>query len=167
MFIIALTLFSAIDDGSISLNRDPVTREIVGGDNDAVKTYDSIRDNRTTYTPGLNFEPSVYQTLCCQVFRCEISIPGDQTGSPDISLLTVAWLRNEEEVVHVDGQTEIENTLRYQSGLDETRYISKLVLTLFQTADAGIYQCVFTDFDSDRELVFSTPFRLDSSKLHT
>ena len=99
------------------------------------------------------------------MFRCNIGIPGDQTGSPDISLLTVTWLRNEEEVVDVDGQTEIENTLRYQSGQDETRYLSELVLTPFQTADAGIYQCVYTDFDSDRELVFSTPFRLDSSKL--
>ena len=161
-----LTSLSAIDDGSIYLHRDPVMREIAGGDNNAVKTYDSIRDNRTAYTPGLTFEPSIYQAgTCCQVFRCHISIPGDQTGSPDISLLTVAWLRNEEEVLNVTGQTEIENTLRYQSGPNETRYISKLVLTPFQTADAGIYQCVYTDFDSDRELVFSTPFRLDSSKL--
>ena len=165
MFIIALNSLSAINDGSIYLLRDPVTREIAGGDNDAVKTYDSIRDNRTAYTPGLTFEPSIYQDLCCQVFRCIISIPGDQTGSPDISLLTVTWLRNEEEVVNVTGQTEIENTLRYQSGPDETRYISKLVLPSFQTDDAGIYQCVYTDYDSDRELVFSTPFRLDSSKL--
>ena len=165
MFIIALTSLAAIDDGSISLNRDPVTYEIVGGDNYAVKSYDSIRDNRTAYTPGLTFEPSIYQDLCCQVFRCIISIPGNQTGSPDISLLTVTWLRNEEEVVHVDGQTEIDNTLRYQSGPDETRYISQLVLLLFQTADAGIYQCVYTDFDSYRELVFSSPFRLDSGKL--
>ena len=165
MFIIALTSFSAIDDGSIFLQRDPVTYEIAGGDNDAVKTYDSIRDNRTAYTPGLTFDPSIYQSLCCQVFRCVISIPGDQTVSPDISLLSVTWLRNEEEVVHVDGQTEIDNALRYQSGPDETRYISRLVLTQFQTADAGIYQCVYTDIDSDIELVFSTPFRLDSSKL--
>ena len=165
MFIGVLTSLPAIDDGSISLHRDPVTREIAGGDNDAVKTYDSIRDNRTAYMPGLNFEPSIYQSLCCQVFRCEISIPGDQTISPNISLLIVTWLRNEKEVVHVDGQTEIDNTLRYQSSPDETRYISELVLTPFQTADAGIYQCVFTDFDSDRELVYSTPFRLDSSKL--
>ena len=162
--IIALTSLSAIDDGSIFLNRDLVTHEITGGENDAVKTYDSIRDNRTAYMPGLTFEPSIYQTLCCQVFRCSISIPGDQTGSPDISLLTVTWLRNE-VVVHVENQTEIDNTLRYQSGPEETRYISRLLLTPFQTADAGIYQCVFTDFDSDRELVFTTPFRLDSSKL--
>ena len=160
-----LSSLPAINDGSIYLFRDPVMMEIVGGDNDAVKTYDSIRDNRTAYTFGLSFEPSIYQTLCCQVFRCIVSLPGNQTGSPDISLLTVTWLRNEEEVVHVDGQTEIENSLSYESGVDATRYISELVLTPYQTADAGIYQCVLTDFDSDRELVFSTPFRLDSGKL--
>ena len=154
----------AIDDFSISLRRDPVTYEIAGGDNDAVKTYDIIRDNRTAYTLGLTFEPSIYQTSCCQVFRCIVTIPGNQAGSPDISLLSVTWLRNEEEVVHVDGQTKIKNALRYQDGPMETRYISKLVVTPFQTADAGIYQCMFTDIDSDRELVFSTPFRLDSSK---
>ena len=157
--------YPAIDDGSIYLLRDPFKREIVGGDNDVVKTYDSIRDNRTAYTPGLTFDPSIYQTLCCQVFRCIISIPGNQTASPDISLLTVAWLRNEQVVNHMDGHTEITNDLRYKPGPDETRYVSQLVLTPFQTADAGIYQCVYTDFDSDRELVFSTPFRLDSSKL--
>ena len=139
-------------------------REIAGGDNDAVKTYDSIRDNRTAYTHGLTFETSIYQNLCCQVFRCIVSLPGNKTGSLNISLLTVAWLRNE-EVFFSANLTEIENTLRYQPDPDATRYISKLVLTPFQTADAGIYQCVFTDFDSDRELVFSTPFRLDSSKL--
>ena len=162
-----LSSLPAINDGSIYLFRDPVMMEIVGGDNDAVKAYDSIRDNRTAYTPGLTFEPIIYQESCCQVFRCIVSLPGNQTGSLNISLLTVAWLRNEEEVVHVAGQTEIENSLRYELGVDETRYISQLVLTPFQTADAGIYQCVFTDFDSDRELVFSTPFRLDSSKLYT
>ena len=165
MFIFALTSLPAIDDGSIYLLRDPVTKEIEGGDNNAPKTYDSIHDNRTVYTPGLTFESDVYQTLCCQVFRCIISIPGDQTGSPDISLLTVTWLRNEQVVDHMDGRTEIQNSLRYQPGPDETRYVSQLVLTPFQTSDAGIYQCVYTDFDSDRELVFSTPFRLDFSKL--
>ena len=96
------------------------------------------------------------------MLRCIISIPGNQTASPDISLLNVAWLRNEQVVDHVDGHTEIESSLRYQPRQDETRYVSQLVLPSFQTADAGIYQCVYTDFDSDRELVFSTPFRLDS-----
>ena len=101
------------------------------------------------------------------MLRCIIAIPGDQTAATNISLLSVAWLKNDEEVVHVAGQTEITNTLRYQSGSVETRYVTQLVLVPFQTADAGIYQCVYSDYDIDRELVFSTPFRLDSGKCHS
>ena len=154
---------SAIDDDTVYLLRDPVTREIVGGDAaGTVKTYDSIRDNRTAYELGLHFEIMLYQGLCCQVLRCIVAIPGDQTAAVDIDLLSVAWLKNEEEIVHVAGRTEITYDLRYQSASDETRYISRLVLMSFQSSDVGIYQCVYSDYDSDRELVFSTPFRLDS-----
>ena len=92
-----------------------------------------------------------------------VTIPGDQTAAGDINLLSVAWLKNEEEIVHIVNRTEITNDLRYQPGtIDETRYISRLLLMSFQTFDVGIYQCVYSDYDSDRELVFSTPFRLDS-----
>ena len=154
---------SVIDDNTIRLLRDPVTREIAGGSAGAVKTYDSIRDNRTSYELGGDFDFSLYQDLCCQVLRCIVTIPGDQREAADIDLLSVAWLRNEEEIVHMTGRTEITNDLRYQSSLiDETRYISRLVLMSFQTSDVGIYQCVYSDYDSERELVFSTPFRLDS-----
>ena len=167
MHVFLSHIYAVIDDNSIHLLRDPVTREIVGGNFDAIKNYDRIRDNRTSYSPGANFEPNIYISLCCQVLRCEIAIPGDQTAAPDISFLSVAWLKNDEEVVHVAGQTEITNTLRYQSGSDETRYVTQLVLMSFETADAGIYQCVYSDYDSDRELLFSTPFRLDSGKCHS
>ena len=158
---------AVIDDNSIYLLRDPVTREIAGGDFDAVKNYDSIRDNRTSYALGLDFENNPYNSLCCQVFRCLVAIPGDQRVATNISLLSVAWLKNEEEVVHVAGRTDITNTLRYQSGSVETRYETQLVLMPFQSADAGIYQCVYSDYDIDRELLFSTPFRLDSGKCHS
>ena len=151
-----------IDDDTISLLRDPVTREIVG-DSGAVKTYDSIRDNRTSYELGGDFDASQYQGLCCQVLRCIVAIPGDQRGAADIDLLSVAWLKNEEEIVHVTGRTEITNDLSYQPPpTNETRYTSRLFLMSFQTSDVGIYQCVYSDYDSGRELVFSTPFRLDS-----
>ena len=157
-----ITTLSVIDDDTITLLRDPVTREIAGGDNDTVETYDSIRDNRTSYELGLDFDFSVYQHLCCQVFQCIVVIPGDQTAAPDIDLLSVAWLKNEEEILNTTGQTEITNDLTYQPESNSTRYNTTLVLRSFQPFDVGIHQCVFTDFDSDRELVFSTPFRLDS-----
>ena len=167
MYVFFSHFHAVIDDNSVYLLRDPVTREIVGEYFSSVKTYDSIRDNRTSYSPGMNFEPDIYIDLCCHVLRCIIAIPGDQRVAPDISLLSVAWLKNEEEVVNMSGRTEITTELRYQSGPDETRYITQLVLMPFQTADAGIYQCVYSDYDIDRELVFSTPFRLDSGKCHS
>ena len=158
-----IIIFVAIDDDSFRLHRNPVDFEIAGGGTaGAVKTYDGIRDNRTSYSPTNNFEPNVYAELCCQVFRCIIAIPGDQTAAPNISSLSVAWLKDGEEIVHVAGRTEIVNSLRYQSGPDETRYITQLQLIPFQTTDAGVYQCVYSDFDNDGEVVFSSPFRLDS-----
>ena len=60
------------------------------------------------------------------------------------------------------GRTEINNELRYNMGNDETRYITLFQLIPFQTTDAGVYQCVYSDFDNDGEVVFSSPFRLDS-----
>ena len=98
------------------------------------------------------------------MLRCNIAIPGDQTGAANIDLLTVMWLKNEEEIVNSAGRTDIENELRYNTGESETRYITQLFLRSFQTSDIGIYQCVYTDLDTDRELVYSTPFRLDSGK---
>ena len=162
-FTLMLLNLSVIDDDTITLDRDPVTREIAGGANDAVKTYDTIRDNRTAYQLGLDFEPTTFRSTCCQVLRCFVHVPGDQTAAPDIGLLSVAWLKNEEEIVHTAGRTEITNGgPNYFFDSDETRLVSRLVLMSFQTSDIGIYQCVFSDYDSDRELVFTTPFRLDS-----
>ena len=162
MVILFITV-SVIDDNTICLLRDPVTREIVGGSSGAVKTYDSIRDNRTSYELGGDFDSSLYQGLCCQVLRCILAIPGDQRQAADINLLSVAWLKNEEEIVHMTGRTEIIYDLSYQPPpIDETRFVTRLFLRSFQTSDVGIYQCVYSDYDSDRELVFSSPFRLDS-----
>ena len=158
-------LFTVVDDDSIRLFRNPVDDEIDGGTSDSLKTYDTIRDNRSSYSLGSNFEPTSpvdYTALCCQVFRCIAAIPGDQTMAANISLLTVTWLRNEEELDDSDNGTEITNELRHQPGPDETRYVSQLRLLPFETSDIGVYQCVYSDFDTDRELVFSTPFSLDT-----
>ena len=152
---------AVVDDDSIRLFRNPVDLETVGLSN-TLKLYDTVYDNRSSFTIGDDFEPNQFTDSCCQVLRCIAAIPGDQTQATNISQLTVTWLRNEEEVVHSAGQTEITNELRYQSGPDETRYVSQLRLLPFQTSNIGVYQCVYSDFDSDRELVYSTPFSLDT-----
>ena len=158
-------LFTVVDDDSIRLQRNPVDVEIVGAASGTFfKTYDTIRDNRSSYSLGSNFEPTIpnnYTASCCQVFRCNAAIPGDQTMAANIGLFTVTWLRNEEEVVN-SGQTQIVNELRYNTGNSETRLISQLRLLPFETSDIGVYQCVYSDLDRDRELVFSTPFSLDT-----
>ena len=138
--------------------------EIAGGANDAVKFYDSIRDNRTAYELGLTFEPTQYVDSCCQTFRCQATIPGDQTTAANIGSLTVTWLRNEEEIVDTVGRTEIFRDLRYQTGANETRYISHLRLINFEESDIGVYQCVYSDFDTDQELVYSSPIMLDTGE---
>ena len=152
---------AVVDDDSIRLFRNPVEYETVGL-SATLKMYDTVHDNRSSFTIGVDFEPSQFVDGCCQVLRCIAAIPGDQTQATNISQLTVKWLRNEEELVHSAGQTEITNDLRYQSAPDETRYVSQLRLLPFQTSDIGVYQCVYSDFDSDRELVYSTPFSLDT-----
>ena len=129
----------------------------------STKTYDSINDNRTSYIPGEDFETGVNAGLCCQVFRCIAVLPGDQRTAAE-NQLTVTWLKDGQEILHSPGRTEIENDLRYSSGTATTKYVSRLFLRQFEGSDAGVYQCVYSDFDSDRELVFSSPFRLDSSK---
>ena len=99
------------------------------------------------------------------MFRCIAAFPGDQMQEPNFISLSVIWLKDDDEIVHSPGMTEIETNKRYQSGQDSTRFITKLYLMSFEPSDIGVYQCVYTDFDTDRELVFSTPFRLDSGEL--
>ena len=154
---------TGVNENTIMLLRNPVDFELIAG-TFSVKPYDLIRDNRTLYTPGEDFETADFDDLCCQVFRCIAAIPGDQTSAADIDLLTVTWLKDGEVVPSAD-RIVINNQLRYQEPpIDSTRYISRLFLRPFETSDAGVYQCVYTDFDSHRELVFSSPFRLDSGK---
>ena len=83
----------------------------------------------------------------------------------NIDLLTVTWLKDGEEIVHSSGRTPIVRDLRYATSPDETRYVSHLRLLPFMTMDIGVYQCVYSDFDTDRELVFGSPIKLDSSEL--
>ena len=82
----------------------------------------------------------------------------------NISLFTVTWLKDGEEVVHSSGRTPIVRDLRYAALADETIYVSYLRLLPFMAADIGVYQCVYSDFDTDRELVFGSPIKLDSGE---
>ena len=153
-------MFTAIDDDLFRIERDPVERETNGP-----KDYDMIRDNRTAFTNGSTYEPATYTTNCCQVLRCLASLPGDLTGAPNIGSLSVSWLKNEREILNMPNRYNITSRVYYNTGQNETRIHSDLRLIPFQqSTDTGIYQCMFFDFDSDGEVLTTTPFRLDSRK---
>ncbi len=66
--------------------------------------------------------------------------------------------RNGETVVH-DGTHIITDT---QQG-DQLQ--SNLQINSFTDSDAGVYQCIYTDSDSDAEVATSLPLRLDYGAL--
>ena len=108
------------------------------------------------------FEPMISQGSCCKVLRCEARIPEDVTANTGTQ--SVTWLRNESVVVN-DGLRELTKSITYQSSQDETIIRSDLRLTPFlESRDAGVYQCLFFDYDSDGEVLTTIPFRLDSGK---
>ena len=157
-------MFTAIDDDSFRMERDPVERE-TNGPSSTLKDYDMIRDNRSAFTNGSVYEPDIYFTSCCQVLRCLASLPGNLTGAPNIGSLSVSWLKNEVKVINTPNRHNITSSISYNTGQNETRIRSDLRLIPFQQyTDTGIYQCMFFDFDSDREVLTTTPFRLDSRK---
>jgi len=157
-------VFTAIDDDLFRMERDPVERE-TNGPSSTLKDYDMIRDNRTAFTNGSVYEPDTYFTTCCQVLRCLASLPGNLTGAPNIGSLSVSWLKNEVKVINTPNRHNITSSITYNTGQNETRIRSDLRLIPFQqSTDTGIYQCMFFDFDSDREVLTTTPFRLDSRK---
>ena len=42
------------------------------------------------------------------------------------------------------------------------RRVSELQISNFGLSDAGVYQCIFTDVDSDSEVITTIPLRLDT-----
>ena len=67
-----------------------------------------------------------------------------------VSTPTVQWIRNGEFV----GNGLITNTM--------AEFSSILNIAEFTPSDAGEYQCIFTDTDSDAEIITTRPFRLDT-----
>ena len=74
---------------------------------------------------------------------------------------SVVWVRNGEQVVADGSKIFItENTIA-----GGQRMQSDLRISNFSLSDAGVYQCIFTDVDSDREVITTTPLRLDTGWL--
>jgi len=82
---------------------------------------------------------------------------GDHSGLAMLSAPSVVWVRNGEQVV-ADGRITITESV-ISSG---QRRNSDLQITNFGLSDAGVYQCIFTDVDSDAEVITTIPLRLDT-----
>jgi len=80
-------------------------------------------------------------------------------GSGGFSAPSVVWVRNGEQVV-ADGRITITESVI--SIVGNERRASDLTITNFGLSDAGVYQCIFTDVDSDSEVITTIPLRLDT-----
>ena len=91
-------------------------------------------DNRTGVPSGMEVNSSF---LICQARRM-----GTSMSTPNVS-----WIVNGREVL----TSNCTNC-----------FTSSLNITNFAASDAGVYQCVFTDTDTTKEVVTSIPLRLDT-----
>ena len=103
-------------------------------------------DNRTAVTLG----STVGSTTLLQCV-------GDHSGLGSFSAPSVVWVRNGEQVV-ADGRITITESTTSAG----RRRTSDLQITNFGLTDAGVYQCIFTDVDSDSEVITTKPLRLDT-----
>ena len=105
-------------------------------------------DNRTAVTLG--------STIGQPLLQCVGGHVGD-TGQGGFSPPSVVWVRNGEQLVD-DGRIAISES----TTLSGQRRVSDLQISNFGFSDVGVYQCIFTDVDSDSEVITTTPLRLDT-----
>ena len=105
-------------------------------------------DNRTAVTLG--------STIGQPLLRCVGGHEGD-SGLGSFDPPSVVWVRNGEQLVNGGRITITESTT-----LSGQRRVSVLEISNFGFSDVGVYQCIFTDVDSDSEVITTTPLRLDT-----
>ena len=113
-------------------------------------------DNRTAVRLGGTVD-QVNADSWTRVLRCI----GGHVNSAPLAPPSVVWVRNGEQVV-VDGSKIVITESTIAGG---QRMQSDLRISNFSLSDAGVYQCIFTDVDSDREVITTTPLRLDTGWL--
>ena len=114
------------------------------------------KDNRTAVRLGGTVD-EVSASVRSRVLRCTGGHVGSGSSSPPPS---VVWVRNGEQVVDGSRITITESTVT-----GGKRMRSELRISNFSLSDAGVYQCIFTDVDSDREVITTIPLRLDTGWL--
>ena len=105
----------------------------------SISDPDSFPDNRT----GIALMSNIGSLLVCSAKSLGMSIPAPQ------------WLK--------DGVVVVEDTGHISFSGNGTL----LEITNFAVSDAGVYQCIFTDTDTDMEILTTAPFRIDTGNLFT
>ena len=136
VYIMVHAAWNSSSDGTLNIEAEPRDRE------ESFENPFFFRDNRSGVELGSSVDSSL---LTCAV---------KHSSSSASSVPTVQWIRNG-EVVLDDSNHDIIST----SGLE---FQSSLEITNFALSDAGVYQCIFIDSDTDAEVITTTPFRLDT-----
>ena len=112
-------------------------------------------DNRTAVALGSTID-HINTPDFDNVLRCVCGHIGDTTN---LNFLppSVVWVKNGESIT-TDSRITITESREF---LDQRR-ASLLRISNFSLSDAGVYQCIFIDVDSDREVITTTPLRLDT-----
>ena len=123
---------------------DPVAKESI------TEGFVFPLDNRTAVQLGSTVDP-VGAADSDKLLRCVGGHVGD-TGAGRFSPPSVVWVRNGEQVL-TDGRITITESVVF----GRRRRDSDLQISNFGLSDVGVYQCIFTDGDSDTEVITSTP----------
>jgi len=106
---------------------------------------------------AVSFDNDVFPVDNRTAVALDSTVSLECSGIGSFSPPSVVWVRNGEQVV-ADGRITI--TERTTSG--GRGKASNLAITNFGLSDVGVYQCIFTDADSDAEVTTTTPLRLDT-----
>ena len=128
---------------------DPVAKESV------TERFVFPLDNRTAVQLGSTVDP-VGTTENDKLLRCVGGHVGD-TGAGSFSPPLVVWVRNGEQVL-----TDSRINITEMAIFNGRRRASDLHISNFSLSDVGVYQCIFTDVDSDSEVITTTPLKLDT-----
>ena len=123
-------------DGDLSIVDEPANDEMLFESLDPFNQRIFI-DNRIGIQLPIQNEVNNSLMLLCQARRV-----GASTSPPDVT-----WTVNG-KIVSTSSCTNC--------------FSSSLNISSFSASDAGVYQCIFTDTDSAREVVTGIPFRLDT-----
>ena len=112
-------------------------------------------DNRTGI--ALNVDTPLGESSTDPLLTCTTGHIDD--GLNYYSPPSVVWVRNGQAVDDTDSRFTLNSTT-----MANGQVTSSLTITNFTAGDAGVYQCVFTDYSNggDTEVITSIPYQLDT-----